>query len=730
MTMIVLVPTGHALIHPIFTTSSRRIGMATTNNIITAAMSTTYTSSKGRSNGRTFFSWFSPAKNVHLPAFQSSSPSPSTTTILSMSTITNTRGGSSEEPTTTPTPTSNDNNNNPLLSSWTKQPYHMPPFDKIQVHHYKPALIEGMKYEIQDLQTIIDNQETPTFENVIAAYDRAGSILNKVRNVYSNMCSSLNPTELQSIQMEMSSILSKHTSQCMTLPGLFTKINIIYQQRHDLNLSSEQIRLIERIYLDFVRAGALFTNDEQEEYASIKAQLASLTTQFTQNVMKDEELYELILTLEDMDGCPESLIEATKQVANERNKASNEYVMTLSRSLVEPFLTYSNRRDLRQIIFEAWTKRGELQLDSSENNNLQIATQILRLRQRIAQLHGYKSFAEFQCVDRMAKTPQAVHELLSNVWERAKIAANRERQALEDYIANNSEETLKDGIQPWDWRYYAEKVRQAKYDFDESLLKPYLSLEQMTNALMAVSYNLYGLTYKERPDIVTYHPDVKVYEVRESLNEDTDEDKLVSIFIHDNFARKFKSSGAWMSEYRTQTKNLPEDTAAMEGIPIVSNNNNFAKSESTTLLSFDDAKTLFHEAGHGHHGMLSNCTYKRLASTNVVTDFVELPSQLMEHWLHEREVLKQYALHYQTGEPVPDELLDRLEAAQKFNQGFATIEYTICAMFDMALHELEEYPDDFDLAAFEKQELEKLGMPQGIVMRHRPAHFQHLFSTK
>jgi peptidyl-dipeptidase Dcp len=276
------------------------------------------------------------------------------------------------------------------------------------------------------------------------------------------------------------------------------------------------------------------------------------------------------------------------------------------------------------------------------------------------------------------------------------------------------------------WRYYAEKVRIAKYDFDESVLRPYLSLSKVTDAMMAVSNKLFGLHYIKRDDIQSYHPDVDTYEVRETLEDGTD--KLVAIFIHDNFARKYKSSGAWMSEYRGQTKNLKEGENDMLSIPIISNNNNFAKSSGLTLLSMDDSVTLFHEAGHGHHGMLSDVTYGRLAGTSVLTDFVELPSQLMEHWLEQPEVLKEYALHYETNEPIPDELLNKLKAAKSFNQGFETIEYTSCALLDMALHQLEDY-DGLDISEFEKKELDRLGMPQGIIMRHRPAHFLHLFAS-
>jgi peptidyl-dipeptidase Dcp len=608
-------------------------------------------------------------------------------------------------------------NPNPLLESWTAQPFHLPPFAKIKPSHFPSALQVGMDHHLADLLAIVDNPDTPSFESVLVPYDQAGAILSKVSSVFSNLCSSLNTPDLQQIQRDMTPLLSRHSSATYTLPGLFDKIQAVHAQRHSLP-SSEQVRLVERIYMDFTRAGAHFDETKQQEYAEIKAELASLTTQFQQHIMKDEETYELVLTEADMAGCPESLKEAAQQAALDREKP-DQYVITLSRSLVEPFLTFSDRRDLRQIAFEAWTRRGE---QSPDRDNLAIAKKILQLRQQVAKLHGYKTFAEYQCVDRMAKTPKNVMDLLENVWARAKESANRERLALEEHVASTGTE-LEGGIQPWDWRYYAEKVRIQKYDFDESLLKPYLPLEGVTKALFAVSEKLFGLTYTARPDLETYHPDVNAYEVR-----DAESDALTAIFLHDNYARPFKSSGAWMSEYRSQSRNLATGTDPMEGIPIVTNNNNFAKG-TTTLLSFDDCRTLFHEAGHGHHGMLSDATYGRLASTNVLTDFVELPSQLMEHWFAQPAILKQYARHCQTGEPVPDELLDKLKAAKSFNQGFATIEYTACALMDMALHQLDDYGDDFDISSFEETELARLGMPQGIVMRHRPAHFAHLFAS-
>ncbi|KAL3914697.1 MAG: hypothetical protein SGILL_005998 [Bacillariaceae sp.] len=612
---------------------------------------------------------------------------------------------------------------NPLLESWTSQPFSLPPFDKIETQHYQPALEVGMKEHLQELKDIADNPDPPTFDNVFVAYDRAGSTLGKVGGVFSNMCSSQNTPDLQEVQTTMTPIMSRHRSSTFTLPGLFDKIETVYKQQQkangDSDLSPEDRRLVDRIYLDFTRAGAHFDEAKQKENADIQAKLASLSTEFMQNVLKDEETYELVLKKEDLTGCPESLIEAARGAAQERKKADDDYVITLSRSLVEPFLTFSDRRDLRQTAWEAWTSRGEMDPD---RDNLKIAVEMLKLRQQQARLHGYENFAQYQCVDRMAKTPEKVVELLENVWEKAKVSANSEREALEQYVKENFGE-LEGGIQAWDWRYYAEKVRIAKYDFDESLLKPYLSLESVTKAVMAVSNKLFGLKYVERDDVATYNEDVKVYEVRDEKKDD----KLVAVFVHDNYARPFKSGGAWMSEYRSQTRNVNDKTDPFEGLPIVSNNNNFAKGKNT-LLSFDDATTLFHEMGHGHHGMLSDCTYSRLSSTNVLTDFVELPSQLMEHWFEEPEVLKEYARHFESGEPVPDELLEKLNAAKRFNQGFETIEYTSCALLDMLLHQVDNY-DNFDITKFEKEQLERLGMPKGIVMRHRPGHFLHLFAS-
>jgi peptidyl-dipeptidase Dcp len=638
-----------------------------------------------------------------------------TTTLASTTCQASTDNGGSSSSATT----------NPLLIDWSSQPFHLPPFQQIQPKHFQEALQEGMRAHLRDLKAIANNdnndKQEPDFENVMAAYDRAGSLLDRVGSVFSNMCSSLNTAELQEVQTTMAPLLSRHTSETYQLPGLFNRMDAVYQKRHEMGLTLEQVRLTERIHMDFTRAGAALSGTAQDELADLQAELASLSTKFQQNVMKDEEVWGMELQLSDLTGCPESLVEAAQAAATERGNGEDAYVITLSRSLVEPFLTFSDRRDLRQEAYKAWVSRGEM--DPSRDNT-KIATETLTLRKRVAEIHGYPSFAAYQCADRMAQTPDKVMELLENVWTRAKESANKERVTMEDFVAQSGVE-LEGGIEPWDWRYYAEQVRKDKYDFDEGLLKPYLPLDGVTEAFFAVSENLFGLKYTKRPDIESYHPDVVTYEVHEKAPDGTD--RLVSLFIQDNYARAHKASGAWMSEYRSQTKNLGSSAASIEGIPVVSNNNNLAKGKGQTLLSYDDARTLFHEGGHGLHGMLSNATYGRLASTNVLTDFVELPSQLMEHWFSQPQVLKKYARHYQTGEPIPDDLLDKLQAARSFQQGFQTIEYTICALLDMALHQIEDYTD-FDLAEFERTELERLGMPKGIVMRHRPAHFQHLFS--
>eukprot|EP00814_Leptocylindrus_danicus_P010141 CAMPEP_0116019558 /NCGR_PEP_ID=MMETSP0321-20121206/9303_1 /TAXON_ID=163516 /ORGANISM="Leptocylindrus danicus var. danicus, Strain B650" /LENGTH=736 /DNA_ID=CAMNT_0003490141 /DNA_START=132 /DNA_END=2342 /DNA_ORIENTATION=+ len=620
--------------------------------------------------------------------------------------------------------TNTESNTNPLLSDWSSQPFHIPPFADIKAEHFQPAFEVSMKEHMDELQAIVDNADEPTFDNVLLPYDRAGHLLGRVSHVFGTLSSSMNTDEIKKLDKEMSPILSRHTSSAYHLPGLFDKIKAVYDQREDaaLNLTDEQKRLVKVVYDNFTRKGANFSEEQKKEYAELLAELSSLHVAFGQNVLVDEETFEMVLKLEDMVGCPDSFIAAAKTAAQERNKADDEYVLTLSRTFVEPFLTYADRRDLRESLFKSWTQRGQLHPD---RNNVKIAVDILKLRQKQAEFFGCKNYAEWQLKDRMANTVEKVSNLLNDVWPRAKEAANKERVQMEEFIRRNSSNStdgdagLDGGIQPWDWRYYAQK---ANSDVDVTAeLKPYLSREAVFQMATDVSSKLYNLKYVERPDIVSWHPDVVTYEVRDATT-----DELVAIFMKDDYTRQYKSSGAWMSEVRSQNGNLPAGMDAIEGIPIVTNNNNIAKADPS-LLSFDEGTTLFHELGHGHHGMLSKTTYATLASTNVATDFVELQSQLLENWLEQPVVLKQ-AKHYQTGEALPEELLQKYKATLKLNAGFDTVEYLSCAIFDIELHQIEDY-SDFDLLEFEKKELERIGMPQGIVLRHRPPSFQHLFAS-
>lgn len=617
--------------------------------------------------------------------------------------------------------------NNPLLTDWTKtEPFGFPPFKKVEPAHFEPAFEIAMDMHLKDLDVIVKNPGSATFENVCLPLDRAGGEYEKISYLFGNLCGSYNTEPLQKVQQVMAPIKAKHGNAVSTFPGLYEKVKVVYDARKDSGLNDEQIRLVERQHLDLVRAGAKFSESEKKDYGQLMADLATECTAFEQNVMKDESEC-IVLTKSDLSGCPESLVGAAKEAAKANGKnGDDDYVITLSRSLVDPFLTFSDRRDLREQAWRKWTKRGEL--DKSRNNRV-IAENILKLRQKQAQAHGCESFGHYQCEDMMAKTPEKVMELLEKVWGKATVSANKEREALLEFQAQQGDPSTSGAaagagaaeIEPWDWRYYAELVRKQKFDFDEGSLKPYLSLEAVTASMFEVSNKLYGLKYVERPDIQAYHSDVKVYEVRN----ERDGDKLVAIFLVDNFARPYKRSGAWMSEYRGQSKNLAPGEDPINSVPIISNNNNFAKG-SPTLLSYDDVITAFHEFGHAHHGMLSDVTYKTLAGTRVLTDFVELPSQLMEHWARHADVQRNFC-HFETGERVPQALLDKMNAARTFNQGFATIEYTACALLDMAMHMQASY-DDFNLSKFEEDELTRLGMPQGIIMRHRPTHFQHLFS--
>ena len=600
---------------------------------------------------------------------------------------------------------------NPLLQPWNTQ-FGLPPFDLVRPEHFVPAFDAALSEHDEEIRAIAASKDAPTFDNTVAALDRSGRTLTRIEMLFGNLTASETSPALQAVEREMMPRLAAHHNAIHLDAELFARIDAIHRQRGSLALVPEQLSLLERVHLDFVRAGAKLEPKARKRLHAIVEELAGLHTQFSQNLLADESEFELVLSDEaDLAGLPEQTRAAAKSAAEARGHA-DAMVITLSRSLVVPFLTHSERRDLREVAFNAWTRRGG---NDGPHDNRGIARAILALRNEQARLHGFTNFADYALVDRMAGTPAAVEKLLSQVWAPARRKVLADRDALR---AMAKECGQKEPLEPWDWRYYAEKVRKERYDFDDALVKPYFSLERMLAAAFDCANRLFGLSFVERPDLHAYHPDVRIFEVYDQ------DDALRAIFLSDNFARPTKRSGAWMSLYRFQSR-IDGDV-----IPIVVNNNNFAKAPAgqPTLLSADDVRTLFHEFGHGLHGMLSQVNFERLSGTRVLRDFVELPSQLFEHWAEERDVLKRHARHCRTDAPIPDALLDKLRASQLANQGFETVEYVASAMYDMSIHALTD-PEGADIVAFEKAEMERIGMPREIPMRHRPPHFGHLFSS-
>jgi peptidyl-dipeptidase Dcp len=624
---------------------------------------------------------------------------------------------------------------NHLLQPWNT-PHGLPPFSRFEPVHFQPAFEAAMQAHRDELQAIAQQAEAPSFDNTVAAFDRAGRLLGRIESVFFNLTASETSPALQAVQREMAGPLAAHANSVYMNAALFARIDALHDARATLGLTPEQLRLLERIHFDFVSSGARLKGEAQQRYAAVMEELARLTTRFGQNVLHDEASYQLALRTEDeLAGLPDFVRDAARQAARDRGLQDDAqaHVITLSRSLIVPFLTFSARRDLREQAWRAWTSRGE---HPGDHDNREVARAILKLRREQARLHGHASYADYALVDRMAGTQQAVRQLLDEVWPRALAAVERERQMLRAALvdAGQGADTV---IEPWDWRVWAEKVRVARYAVDDAEVKPYFQLDRMVQAAFDCAGRLFGLQFTHRTDLPVYHPDVKAYEVRNSAGQ------VCGIFLQDNFARPTKRSGAWMSSLRWQNRNVPQGVAlqshagaslavapGVAEIPVILNNNNFAKGApgAPTLLSMDDVRTLFHEFGHGLHGLLSNVTYERLSGAQVLRDFVELPSQLFEHWTSEPAVLKQHARHWQTDEPIPDELLERLQRARRFNQGYETVRYTASALVDMAVHSLTDEEPPADLCAFEAQELRHLGLPHGVGLNHRLVHFQHLFS--
>ncbi len=604
---------------------------------------------------------------------------------------------------------------NPLLQDWHTV-HGLPPFDLIEPGHFAPAFAAAMQAHRAELDEIAAQAAAPDFDNTLAAFDRSGRLLASIEATFYNLTASHTSAALQEVQREMAAPLAAHGNAVSMHAGLFARVDAVHAQRQALGLTAEQLRLTERVHLDFVRSGARLQGAAQVRYGAVMEALAELTTRFGQNVLHDEAAYMLVLKTEaELAGLPESVRAAARQAGADRGRGEGEHVITLSRSLVVPFLTFSTRRDLRQQAWAAWVGRGE---HEGEHDNREVARSILRLRNEQARLHGQASYADYALTDTMAGQVQAVQGLLGEVWPRALAALAREQQALEEQMR---EQGVGETLQAWDWRYWAEQVRQQRYAVDDAEIKPYFPLPQVVAAAFDCAQRLFGLHFKRRDDIAVYHPDVAAYEVSDAQG------RLVAVFLQDNFARPSKRSGAWMSALRWQSRNEPSGAPAL---PVILNNNNFAKGApgQPTLLSLDDARTLFHEFGHGLHGMLSNVTYERLSGTQVLRDFVELPSQIFEHWITEPEVLERHARHHQTGQPMPRDLIERMQRARRFNQGYETVRYTASALVDMAAHALTDAEPPADLCAFEADTLRALGLPAAVGVNHRLVHFQHLFS--
>ena len=604
--------------------------------------------------------------------------------------------------------TSTGATNNPLLAPW-RGPFKAPPFASIKPAHFGPAFAQALKAHKREIADIATREAKPSFANTIVALEKSGTLLTKVADVFFNLSSADSNDALQAIERDIAPKLAQHQSAVLLNRRLFQRIADLYERRDALGLDAEAHRLLERTYKSFVRAGAALDSKSRKRIAEINTELATLGTAFTQNVLADEQAWHMMLDGDrDLDGLPPSVRDAAAQAAVQLGKPGS-HAITLGRSSVEPFLQYSARRDLREEAWKAWIRRGE---NGGKTDNRKIVVRMMALRSEVARLIGYDTYAAYVLDDTMAKTAAEVRKLLDKVWPAALRSARSERDALEKR-ARAEGENFK--IAAWDWRYYAEKERKARYALDEAEVRSYLTLDNVLDAAFDTAGRLFGLVFEARPDVPVYHPDVRAWEVRTKAGEH------VGLFYGDYYGRPSKRSGAWMSSYRGQHK------LAGSVRPIVVNVMSVAQGApgTPTLLSFDDARTLFHELGHGLHGLLSDVTYPSLAMTNVMHDFVELPSQLYEHWLSRPEVLKKFALHEKTGKPMPERILKQLEAARTFNQGFQTVEYTASTLLDLELHSLED-TSGLDVDAFESEVLARIGMPAEITPRHRIPHFQHI----
>lgn len=608
------------------------------------------------------------------------------------------------------TPNTTATHDNPLLAKWSGPYGGVPPFAKVKVEHFEPAFRAAMDEKRRELAAIANDPAAPTFENTIARLEGAGRTFHDLETVYDIWSSTMNGAEFQVVERAMAPKLAAFEDEITQNEKLFTRVAAVYDAPEKKQLTPEQQRLVWRRYTTLVRAGAKLDGASKKRLSEINQRLATLYTAFSQNVLADEEGYALVLDKEeDLAGLPEST-RAGAAAAAEARGAKGKWAITNTRSSMEPFLTYSTRADLREKVFTSYVNRGD---NGDAHDNNKVITEVLKLRAERAKLLGYATHAHWRLENAMAKTPERAMALMAEVWTPA---VARVREEVADMQAIADKEGLGRKIAPWDYRFYAEKVRKAKYDLDENQVKPYLQLEKLREGMFWVAGELLGFTFTPVTGVEVYHPDVRVWEVKDKTS-----GRHVGLWYFDPYARPGKRSGAWMQTYRRQEK-LERGVTT-----IVSNNSNFVKGKdgAPVLISWSDARTLFHEFGHALHGLSSDVTYPSLAGTQVARDYVEFPSQLLEHWVHTPEVLNKFALHHETGKPIPKELVAKIEKANNFNQGFNTVEYLSAALVDMKLHLAGSQEIDPD--AFERDTLKALGMPAEIVMRHRTPQFSHVF---
>lgn len=600
---------------------------------------------------------------------------------------------------------------NPLFSDYDT-PFATPPFHKVKNEHYMPAFEEGMRQQKQEVAAIISNPEKPTFENTVEALERSGALLTKVSNVFYGLRSAHTNDEIQQISKDVAPLLSKHSDDINLNEKLFERVNAVYDQREQLNLSTEQSMLLQETYKGFVRGGANLPEDKKAEFREINKELSLLTIQFGENVLKETNEFAMVIEDEnDLAGLPEGVISAAREAAQEKGY-EGKWVFTIHKPSLIPFLQFSPKRELREKMFKAYINQGN---NNNELDNKEIIKKIVSLRLRRANLLGYKTHADYVLEENMAKNPDNVYKLLYQVWNPALNKSKMEASLLQKMIDKEGDPF---DLQPWDWWYYAEKVKKAEYDLDEEMLRPYLKLENVREGAFMLANKLWGLTFEERKDIPVYHPDVKVFEVREA------DGSHVGILYTDYFPRASKRGGAWMGSYRKQYRLNGKNYT-----PVIVNVFNFTKPSGDTpsLLSWEETETLFHEFGHALHGLLSDRTYESLTGTSVPRDFVELPSQIMENWVSEPEVLKMFARHYQTGDVIPDELIRKIERAAKFNQGFKYVERLAASFLDMDWHSITD-TSVTGVMIFENNSMKKIGMIPEIVTRYHSPYFRHIFS--